>query len=107
MPVFRMDQKSHSSRLKSALAFTWLVLSPLFLLSQMDPKDSLLKEVTLPAAIEYALLHQPAIQQSLLDQQIVEATIKTKMSEAWPQVNFNFVAQRNFIVQSTVIGGNV
>lgn len=107
MPVFRLDQKSHSSRLKSALAFTWLVLSPLFLLSQMDPKDSLLKEVTLPAAIEYALLHQPAIQQSLLDQQIVESTIKTKMSEAWPQVNFNFVAQRNFIVQSTVIGGNV
>ncbi|MEO5892636.1 MAG: TolC family protein [Ferruginibacter sp.] len=84
-----------------------LVLSPFFLLSQGSVKDSLLAEVTLKNAIDYALIHQPLIQQSLVDQQITDANIQSRLSQVYPQVNFNYSLQHNFILQSTIIGGNV
>jgi outer membrane protein len=86
---------------------TLFLLSPFFVLAQSLEKDSLLTEVTLKNAIDYAILHQPKIQQSLVDQEIVETTIKNKLSEWYPQINFNFNQQHNFIVPQTIIGGNV
>ncbi|MBC7889201.1 MAG: TolC family protein [Ferruginibacter sp.] len=88
------------------MMFIGLVLVPFMLLSQVTPRDSLLAEVTLKNAIDYAILHQPLIRQSLIDQQIVESTIKSKLSEMYPQVNFNYSLQHNFIIQTAVIGGN-
>ena len=93
----------HMVKLTTAIAF---FLCPLMLLSQVDGKDSVLAEVTLKNAIEYAIVHQPQIQQSLVDQEIVEATIKSKLSEMYPRVNFNYSLQHNFIIQTAVIGGN-
>ncbi len=93
----------HLVKLAAVIAF---FLCPLMLLSQVSGKDSVLAEVTLKNAIEYAILHQPQIQQSLVDQEIVEATIKSKLSEMYPRVNFNYSLQHNFIIQTAVIGGN-
>jgi len=93
--------------LAKLVTFTLFLLSPFFVLSQSVEKDSLLTEVTLKNAIDYAILHQPKIQQSLVDQEIVETTIKSKISEWYPQINFNFNQQRNFIVPQTIIGGNI
>ncbi len=90
---------------KLATAITFF-LSPLMLLSQVSVQDSLLTEVTLKNAIEYAIVHQPQVQQSLVDQEIVESTIKSKLSEMYPRVNFNYSLQHNFIIQTAVIGGN-
>lgn len=88
------------------LIFVSVLLCPFFVLAQMDIKDSILQEITLKNAIDYAIFHQPQIQQSLLDQEIVETTIKSKLADWYPQINFNFNLQHNFIVQTTVIGGN-
>lgn len=71
-----------------------------------QPADSLLQEVTLPSAIQYAIRRQPLIQQSLVDEQITDARIRSKLADWYPQVNFNYSLQHNFIVQKTVIGGN-
>ncbi|MEP7106500.1 MAG: TolC family protein [Ferruginibacter sp.] len=83
-----------------------MVFSPFLLFSQEGMKDSLLAEVTLKNAVSYAIIHQPIVQQSLIDQQIVESSIKSKLSEIYPQVNFNYILQRNFIIQTAVIAGN-
>jgi outer membrane protein TolC len=83
-----------------------LLVLPFFLQAQVSTKDSLLAQVTLHNAIDYAIIHQPVIQQSLLDQEIVESTIKTKLADMYPQLNFNYGLQHNFIIQTAVIGGN-
>ena len=60
----------------------------------------------LPNVIQYALIRQPAVQQALLDEEITELQIKSRLSEWYPQVNFNYLYQRNIQLQSSVIGGN-
>lgn len=68
--------------------------------------DSLLNEPTLPNIIQYALKKQPIIRQAQLDETITELQIKSKLSDWYPQVNFNYLYQHNFLVQTSVIGGN-
>ncbi len=96
-------KKQYSKKIITAALFFFC---PYFLMAQQGIKDSLLQEVTLKNAIDYAIVHQPQIQQSLLDQEIVETAIKSKLADWYPQVNFNYNLQHNFIVQTTVIGGN-
>ena len=99
----------YSNRKKYQLIFliiAGLALYPLFPYAQTGNRDSILAEVTLKNAIDYAIIHQPLIQQSLLDQEVVEATIKTKLADMYPQLNFNYGLQHNFIIQTAVIGGN-
>jgi outer membrane protein len=68
--------------------------------------DSLLQDATLPNVIQYALKHQPAVQQSVIDEKTTDLQIKTKLSEWYPQVNFNYLYQHNFKLQTSVFGGN-
>jgi outer membrane protein len=69
--------------------------------------DSLPGKVNLQQAVAYSLDHQPVIQQSLVDQEITEATIKSKLADWYPQLDFHYALQHNFKVQTAVIGGNV
>ena len=69
-------------------------------------RDSLLTDANLSNVIAYALNSQPTVQQALLDEEITELQIKSKLSEWYPQVNFNYLYQRNIQLQSSVIGGN-
>ncbi|MDB5277169.1 MAG: outer rane efflux protein [Ferruginibacter sp.] len=85
---------------------SFFLLCPFFLLGQSMGKDSLLQEVTLKSAVDYAIVHQPQIQQSIIDQQILETTIRSKLADWYPQINFNYNLQHNFIVQTAIIGGN-
>lgn len=68
--------------------------------------DSILTEVTLPKAIDYAIKNQPKIQQSLLDEQITESTIRSKLADWYPQVNFGYNLQHNFLLPTSFIAGN-
>src|SRR4051812_36991771 len=101
---------NESGRMNAGRKLFFIILFfPLSFLSkaQTQPGDSLLKEVTLKNAVEYAIQHQPVIQQSLIDEQITETRIKSKLSEWLPQVNFNYFYQHNFVVQKSLIAGNV
>lgn len=89
-----------------SLTFLLVLLISGLALSQAF-SDSLLKEATLPNIIQYALKRQPAVQQALLDEAITQLQIKSKLSDWYPQVNFNYLYQHNFQVQSSVIGGNI
>jgi outer membrane protein len=68
--------------------------------------DSLLREATLQNIIQYALKNQPLVQQSVIDEKITEQQIKSKLADWYPQLNFNYLYQHNFQVQTSIIGGN-
>ncbi len=68
--------------------------------------DSLLNQATLKNCVEYALAHQPSIQQSLLDQKIVNQEIKIKLADWYPQLNLNFNYQRNYILPTSIFQGH-
>ncbi len=68
--------------------------------------DSLLLQADLQNIIQYALKRQPVVQQSLIDEKTTELQIKSKLADWYPQVNFNYLYQHNFQVQTSIIGGN-
>ena len=69
--------------------------------------DSVLAVATLDSCVQYALKHQPLANQSLLDEQIAEREIKTKLADWLPQLNLNANYQNNFLLSKTNFGGNV
>ncbi len=82
-----------------------LILTSFHLAAQQG-EDSLLQEATLQNCISYAVEKQAAVQQAEIDEAITEDAIKSRLSEWFPQVNFNYALQHNFQVQTSVIGGN-
>src|SRR3954470_18593645 len=70
-----------------SLYIIFYFLAPVLLFAQNNTHDSLLQEASLQDCIQYALQHQPIVQQSKIDEEITETTIKTKLSEWYPQVN--------------------
>ena len=88
-----------------------IYLSVVFLLvvissSQAQTSDSLLQSASLQNCVQYAIKHQPLIQQSLLDEEITEKQIRIKLADWYPQLNFNYNIQHNFQLQTSIIGGN-
>src|SRR4051794_30494414 len=69
-----------------------LVLAPVLVRAQTS-RDSLLTQATLHDCIEYALKHQPILQESQIDEDLAETAIKTKLSEWLPQVNLGYNLQ--------------
>ncbi len=73
-----------------------LILLAFFTSVKAQDRDSLLSEANLEACVQYALSHQPALQQSLLDQQIVNTEIKARLADWYPQVNLDYAIQHYF-----------
>ena len=80
---------------------------PALLFGQQPAGDSILTTATLENVIQYALKHQPLLQQSLIDERITETTIRSKLADWYPQLNFNYILQHNFKIQTAVIGDNL
>jgi len=96
-------------RRSSFLAFTQIFILFLFLLPEtygQHSSDSLLQQATLENVVHYALKKQPVVEQSLIDEKITESQIRSKLADWYPQVNFNYLYQHNFRVQTSVIAGN-
>jgi outer membrane protein TolC len=87
------------------LSVTLLFNSPFF--SQDDNKEDLLsKSGTLKDCVEFALAHQPVIQQSLLDEEITDREVNSKLSDWFPQLNFNLNYTHNYKLPVTIFQGN-
>lgn len=71
-----------------------------------DAKDSLLENADLNDCIRYALQHQPYLQQSILDEEITERQIKTRLADWYPQVNFDYNLQHYFQLPTSVFGAD-
>lgn len=70
--------------------------------AQTVVSDSLLQEASLKNCIQYALKHQPVVNQALLDEQITDRQIKGKLADWFPQVNLNAFYQNTFQKQAFV-----
>jgi len=80
---------------------------PSLLTAQQNEEDSLLQRVTLENCIHYAIQKNPDLQNAKIDEAITEATIKSKLSEWYLQVNFNYNLQHNFQLPTININGNL
>jgi outer membrane protein len=72
--------------------------------SQARP-DSVLHDATLAGCVQFALTHQPAVQQSLLDEAITEKQIQTRLADWYPQVGLNYNLQHNFELPVSYFSG--
>ena len=62
-------------------------------------QDSILTNASLEQCVQYALQHQPNVNKSLLDEQIVNAEIKSRLADWYPQIGLNYTLQHYFQVQ--------
>lgn len=77
------------------------------IVAQAQQTDSLLQQATLENVVKYALDHQPAVQQALLDQRITEKTIKGRLADWYPQINALANYQHNIDLPAAVFDGQV
>ena len=101
-----MNNKNFENIILSLLIILWISAIPAFAQSDAT-QDSLLENATLDNCIQYALVHQPSIQQSLLDEEIANKEINSKLADWFPQIDFTYNLQHNYKLQSSVIQGNI
>ena len=72
--------------------------------AQSIRRDSSLHTATVDACVQYALAHQPYLQQSYIDEQITEQEIKSRLADWYPQIGLAGNYQHYFQLPSTVFG---
>ncbi len=90
---------------KQILSLLILLFLTADVFAQSNSGDSILQEVTLQSAVDYAIKNQPNVQKALIDEQITDRNIKSKLADWYPQVNFNYNLQHNFLLPTTNING--
>src|SRR3982074_417749 len=70
------------------IAIIIYVLFP-FMLRAQQGRDTVLDEMNLQQCIQFAVKHQPLVEQAIIDEQITETIIKSKLADWYPQINGN------------------
>ena len=94
-------------RIKGYLLTIILMISAFGQSGAQISNDSLIQNGTLENIIRYALGHQPAVQKSLLDEQITNSQVNSRLADWYPQLDFNYNFQHNFQLQTTEFEGQV
>ncbi|HVU53812.1 MAG TPA: TolC family protein [Puia sp.] len=81
----------------------WIVLSPAA--NAQKTPDTVLQQATLPQVVDFALKHYPLVQQALLDEQITDRQIRSKLADWLPQLDLNANYQNNFQLQRIYFNG--
>ncbi|MDE3212260.1 MAG: TolC family protein [Bacteroidota bacterium] len=84
-----------------------VILLPGISRAQQGPGDSVLQDATLKNCIQYAIKNNPAIKNAGIDEDIVDATIKSKLADWYPQLSFNYDIQYYFKLPTLNFGGNL
>lgn len=97
--------------MRLALSSAFLLLISLCIataqgIQQASQQPPVLEQATLQQVVDYAIKNQPVVQQSLIDERITENQVRSKLADWYPQINFNYNLQHNFIVQTSIIAGN-
>ncbi|MEO8712260.1 MAG: TolC family protein, partial [Parafilimonas sp.] len=69
--------------------------------------DSILFDANLNQCVQYALTHQPTVNQSLINEQVINAEIKTRLSNWYPQLNFDYSVQHYFKTPGAITSGGI
>ena len=84
-----------------------ILFFPSILIAQQNEKDSVIESATLANCVHYAITHNPDLKNARLNEDITETTIKIKLADWYPQVNFNYNFQHNFQLPSSNFNGNI
>ena len=84
-----------------------ILFFPSILIAQQNEKDSVIEQATLANCVHYAITHNPDLKNARLNEDITETTIKIKLADWYPQVNFNYNFQHNFQLPSSNFNGNI
>jgi outer membrane protein TolC len=87
------------------IAFALFFFVPFKGLTQ-NSQDSILQSATIVDCIQYALKHQPVLHQSVINEQITEETIRTRLADWYPQLNLSGNIQNNIQLPTSFFGGN-
>jgi outer membrane protein len=82
-----------------------MIVCAAFTARSQDVSDSVLHEGTLQNCIRYALMHQPSVKRSLLDEEITESFLQSKLADWYPQLNFNYSVQHYPQVPVSLVQG--
>src|SRR5690348_66324 len=89
------------------LIYGILIITSGTLFAQRNDSLPTLPEATLENCIQYALQHNPDIQNAKINEQITEAQIQNKLSDWYPHVNFTYNLQHNIQLPTFIFNGNV
>ena len=67
--------------------------------------DTLPSDATIQACVQFALKHYPLVQQALLDEQITDRQIRSRLAEWYPQIGLNANYQNNFQLPAVAFNG--
>ena len=99
--------KKKIKRNKTLLIFVVIIFSSDILHAQTNDSLPTLQEASLQNCIQYAIKHNPDIQNAKINQDITETIIKSKLADWYPQVNFNYNVQHNFKLPTLNFNGNI
>ncbi len=87
----------------------WLavLLLPSLLNAQQNLSDSLLTQATLDNCIHYAIQHNPDLKNAKINEDIIDATIRSKLSDWYPQLNLNYNLEHNFELPTVNFNGQL
>ena len=90
------------------IVFIWLLVFLPHFISAQPYNDSLsLDRATLQNCIQYALRHNPDLQNAKINEDITETIIKSKLADWYPQVNLAYNVQQNFQLPTFNFNGNL
>ncbi|HEV2833403.1 MAG TPA: TolC family protein [Hanamia sp.] len=92
---------------KSCIIALAILIFPYLLSAQQNPEDSLLQNATIENCIQYAIQHNPDLQNAKINEDITETIIKSKLADWYPQINFNYNLQHNFQLPTFNFNGNL
>ena len=87
------------------ICFVCLVLVSAVPARSQSASDSLLHAGTLQGCVRYALMHQPLVRESIVDEEIAERAIQSKLADWFPQLNLNFNVQHNPQLPVAIVQG--
>src|SRR5579859_7659531 len=88
------------------VVFVSVGLSFLFITAEAQKApDTILSSATLETCVQYALKHYPQVQQALLDEQITDREVRSKLADWYPQIGLNGNYQYNFQRQTVIFNG--
>ena len=90
----------------SGIIALFLFVEALYSQNISSTRDSILETATLERCIQYAEIHKPIIQQSLLDQETTELSIKGKLADWYPQINLDYNLQHIFLLPTSFSNNN-
>ncbi|MEO8822646.1 MAG: TolC family protein [Ginsengibacter sp.] len=93
--------------IKVQLVLLILLFSSNCSFAQQNDSLPTLEEATLQNCIQYAIQHNPDVQNAKISEQITEAQIQNKLADWYPQVNFTYNLQHNLQLPTFIFNGNV